>query len=201
MEDINDVVAKKFCELCDWTYQAWVTHKVLFDSNPNPENSIGRSPYFTDRLAIITQEYALQQIARLHDPWCQRDSVNLTISYIVENGCWGNDKTRIDEIASKLNDLYETIKPARNKILSHNDRDVLLQDAALGSFTEGDDDRYFEDLQCLVNEVHQRWIGGPFPFNDLAKADALEFIDLLGRTPPTGRAYGVGSGRYGAERL
>ena len=183
MEDINDEVAKKFCELCDWTYEVWVTHKVLFDSNSNPENNIGRSPAFTQRLAIITQEYALQQIAKLHDPWYQLGSVNLTIDYIVENGRWGKDKTRIDEVASKLNDLYEAIKLVRNKILSHNDRDVLLQDSALGSFSEGDDDRYFKDLQCLVNEIHGRWIGGPFPFNDLAKADAFEFLELLCRTP------------------
>ena len=188
MEDINPKVAEKFCQLCNWTYEVWVTHKVLFDSNPNPENNIGRSPYFTDRLSIITQEYVLQQIAKLHDPLPRRRPFSLTIGYIVENGHWGEDRPRIDEITSRLNDLYEKIRPARNKILSHNDLGTVLEDAGLDSFSEGDDDRYFEDLQHLVNKVHERWIGGPFPFNRLAKADALEFLKLLGGTAPTQRA-------------
>ena len=45
-----------------------------------------------------------------------------------------------------------------------------MADAALGSFPEGADEEYFAALQALVNEVHEKWVGGPCPFNDLAQA-------------------------------
>lgn len=171
--------ARKFCELCDWTYEVWVTHKYLFDANPTPKNNIGQSPYFTRRLSTITQEYVLHQIAKLHDPWKQGSSINLTISYIVECGCWGARRPHIDEISSRLDGLHKSIRPARNKILSHNDLHAVITNTPLGSFSEGDDDKYFYALQDLVNEVHERWIGGPYPFNTLAIADVQEFLHLL----------------------
>ena len=63
-----------------------------------------------------------------------------------------------------------------------------MADAALGSFPEGADEEYFAALQALVNEVHEKWVGGPCPFNDLAQADAQEFLALLEQ----GCAHGQG---------
>ena len=25
---------KDFCDLCNWIYEVWITHKILFDDNP-----------------------------------------------------------------------------------------------------------------------------------------------------------------------
>ena len=79
MDPISKDIALKFCELCNWVYETWVTHKFLFDENKTPADNIGKSPYFTNRLSIITQEYCLQQIAKLHDPAIQGNSSNLTV--------------------------------------------------------------------------------------------------------------------------
>ncbi len=140
-----------FCQLCDWTYQVWITHKCLFDANPTPNNNIGRLPHFTSRLATITQEYALQQIAKLHDPWKQGNATNLTINYFVERGAWGRQKPIVQEIAARLAELHERILPARNKILSHHDLDTAISNTTLGSFSVGDDDSYFASLQELAS--------------------------------------------------
>ena len=51
--------------------------------------------------------------------------------------------------------------------------------AALGEFPEGLDDEYFSALQELVNAVHEKWLDGIFPFNDLAVADVEEFLHML----------------------
>ena len=56
-----------------------------------------------------------------------------------------------------------------------------MADAALGSFPEGADNEYFNALQALVNEVHEKWVDGPFPFNVHAQADVKEFLALLER--------------------
>jgi len=100
MDSISKDTAIKFCQLCNWAYESWVTHKRLFDDNKLPMNNIGKSPSFTSRLSIITQEYCLQQIAKLHDPAIQRNSLNLTIDYLIRFGEWGERAEDIKSIVT-----------------------------------------------------------------------------------------------------
>src|SRR6266705_6778587 len=55
-------------QVCHWTYEAWITHRVLFDDNPNGEE-LRHSKYgpLLGRLSNITADYALLQLAKLHD--------------------------------------------------------------------------------------------------------------------------------------
>jgi hypothetical protein len=75
--------------------------------------------------------------------------------------------------------LYRDVKPVRSKVLAHNDRDTALADVSLGAFPSGKDEMYFDDLQRFVNLVHEKSIGGPYPFHEFAKADARLVIDDL----------------------
>jgi AbiU2 len=181
MNPISGDVAKKFCELCNWAYECWLTHKRLFDENDRTETTIGKARYFSERLSTITQEYVLLQICKLHDPAIQGSSFNITIDYIVRFGDWEADAERIQRIGFRLTTLFEKIKSARNKVLAHNDLKALMDSAALGDFPKGLDDEYFSALQELVNEVHGKWFDGPYPFNDLAGADVDEFLHTLER--------------------
>lgn len=179
MNPISPDVAKQFCELCNWAYECWITHKRLFDENERAETTIGRVKYFTARLSVITQEYSLLQICKLHDPAVQKGAVNITIDYIVRFGDWGLDTDRINGYVRHLTSLFEKLKSARNKVLAHNDLEAIMGSAALGEFPEGLDDEYFSALQELVNAVHEKWLDGIFPFNDLAGADVEEFLHVL----------------------
>lgn len=179
MNPISPDVAKQFCELCNWAYECWVTHKHLFDENVKTETTIARAKYFTSRLSVITQEYSLLQICKLHDPAIQKSSVNITIDYIVRFGDWGADTSEINQHALRLAALFDKLKSARNKVLAHNDLEAIMGAAALGGFPEGLDNEYFSALQELVNAVHEKWLGRPYPFNDLAGADVEEFLYVL----------------------
>lgn len=179
MNPISPDVAKQFCELCNWAYECWVTHKRLFDENVKTETTIARAKYFTSRLSVITQEYSLLQICKLHDPAIQKSAVNITIDYIVRFGDWGADTSEVKQHALRLAALFDKLKSARNKVLAHNDLEAIMGAAALGGFPEGLDDEYFTALQELVNAVHEKWLGGPYPFNDLAGADVEEFLHVL----------------------
>jgi hypothetical protein len=59
-----------------------------------------------------------------------------------------------------------------------------MDSVVLGEFTNGLDECYFSALQELVNMVHEKWLDGPYPFNDLAGADVDEFLDLLEKAEP-----------------
>lgn len=176
---ISEDTARKFCELCNLAYESWVTHKKLFDDNANPNESIGKAKYFMSRLSGITQEYCLLQIAKLHDPAIQRGSMNLTIDYITRFGLWEKSEKEVTALSQKLEELFGKIKTARHKALCHNDLETLFADESVGSFAGGLDKEYFEALQKLANMVYEKWIGGPYPFNDLAEADVEEFLSLL----------------------
>ncbi len=135
--------------------------------------------YFTSRLSVITQEYSLLQICKLHDPAIQNNSANITIDYIVRFGDWGPNVEQIEGSVRHLKSLFEKLKPARNKLLVHNALEALMQAAPLGEFPAGLDDEYYSALQELVNAVHGKWLSGPYPFNDLAGADVEEFLHVL----------------------
>ena len=172
-------IALKFCEMCNWVYESWTTHKKLFDKNDNADRNIGKCAYFTSRLSIITQEYSLQQVAKLHDPAIQGKSRNLTIDYVVRFGEWNESIQEVEGIAARLVGLRDSIILARHKILSHNDLETIMANEPLGGFAEDTDEEYFEALQELVNRVHEKWLDGPYPFNDLAGSDVDEFLHLL----------------------
>lgn len=179
MNPISPDVAKQFCELCNWAYECWVTHKRLFDENVKTETTIARAKSFTSRLSIITLEYSLLQICKLHDPAIQKIAINITIDYVVRFGDWGAETSKIKEHARRLGVLFDELKSARNKLLAHNDLEAIMDAAVLGGFPEELDDEYFAVLQELVNAVHEKWLDGPYPFNDLAGADVEEFLHVL----------------------
>ena len=175
-------IALLFCRVCSWAYQAWVTHKYLFDQNDKQTDTIEKAIPFFNRLATITQEYSLQQIAKLHDPAKQKDDLNVSVNFVVRFGEWGDKEAEIKAIEARLLKLWRYLKPARHKLLAHNDLKALLANEVLGGFPEGEDDLYFTALQELVNEVHARWVdSGPYPFDDLAINDVFEFLHVLER--------------------
>jgi len=180
---MNKEIALLFCQLCSQAYQASVIHKLLFDQNDNKADTIEKAVAFANHLSTITQEYSLQQIAKLHDPAVQNKDRNVSINFVVEFGEWGAKEAEIEAIRERLSKLWGHLKPARNKLLAHNDLEALLANEALGGFPEGEDDLYFEALQELVDAVHDRWgDGGPYPFDDLAINDVLEFLNVLERS-------------------
>jgi len=182
MNQLSEQVAKEFCKLCNWAYEAWCTHRQLFDDNPFPEETIAKCRDFTIRLSIITQEYCLQQIAKLHDRALMHDSFNLSIEYIKKFGKWDDiEIKKITTLCNTLNDLYTKIRLARNKAIAHNDLKTLMRGKTVGAFPENADVLYFDALQELVNIVHTKWVGGEYPFNDFAKIDVEEFLELIKR--------------------
>jgi hypothetical protein len=182
MEAISADVARKFCEICNWAYESWATHKHLFDDNEILEDTMGKCKHFAHRLSFITQEYSILQLTKLHDPAITGRSVNISIEYMVEFGSWGGDERKVRDLQEKLNALFKILRSARNKVICHNDMVAFVEDKPVGAFTEGLDNEYFHTLQNLVNAVSTKWLGQQiYPFNDLAAADAKEFLYLLGK--------------------
>ncbi len=178
MHALSASVVLEFCNLCQWTYEVWLNHLELFDNNPRmtgPLNSYAKKEL--GRLSIISQEYGLLQLFKLHDKAVVNGNITLGIDYVLTYGSWSDSvRPRLEALAKQLNDFANQLRSIRNKILSHHDLVTILAGAPLGKFAKGDDERYFKALQDFVNTVHDEVIGGPWPFCNLVKNDVAAFL-------------------------
>ena len=178
MHALSASVVLEFCKICSWAYEVWLNHRELFDHNPRAtELQKSRAGDELARLSVISQEYALLQIVKLHDRAVMNDNVTLGIDYIVTYGGWSDSiRAHLGGLANEMKALVSKLRGARNKSLSHNDLATIVAGATLGAFAQGADDRYFEVLQEFVNTVHEQVIGGPWPFDDIVKNDVAAFL-------------------------
>lgn len=180
---IDKKLIVEFCKHCDWAYQAWQLRKHMFDDNPrktllwHPDQK-----HFFNMLALILQEYWLQEVAKLHDPAIQNGAKNLSVNYILDHIEWPpHVKEELENVARNLGALPEAIRPARNKLLAHHDLNTIRSGKWLGGFENETDLKYFEQLQLFVNLAHAEVIGGPYPFDSLIKNDVAGFMEAIAR--------------------
>ena len=176
--DLDKATIKAFCEHCDWAHQCWLMRKHLYDKNPKEE--LLKHPhhaYFFIRLEKILQEYWLTEVVKLHDPKSQGGHSNLSVPLILDNPAWpAKLDAQLREISKNMNGFVSYIRPARNKLLSHKDKNTILSSRTLGSFDQGADESYFKNLAEFANLAHQYVVGEPFLFDDLTKNDVEIFM-------------------------
>jgi len=189
MAAIGNTVVEEFCKLCDKAYEVWVTHRTIEDYHQLEEVKNGPCGATLFRFYTMSTEYTFQQIAKLHDPAKQGDCFNLTLDYMIRFGGWQSEvKQKLESLLDKMNKFVRYEKPdniiaARNKLISHNDRDTILRNETMGSFEPGQDKIYFEQLQQFVKIVHENTIGGPFLyFDNSAVNDANIFLEKIPRS-------------------
>ena len=172
-----------FCSHCDWAHQSWLMRKHLYDENPYKEAiKHAHHAYFFSRLEKILQEYWMHEVSKLHDPAHQNGFDNLSVEYIFKSGAWSQEvKDKLRVLNKKMNKFAQNLKPARNKLLSHKDKNVILSGATLGCFDEGEDIMYFEALSEFANEVHLAAVGTPYMFDDLTQNDVACFMSTFTR--------------------
>lgn len=181
MPALSQQVAIEFCNLCEWAYEAWLNHRELFDRNDRADElKKSRASDCLHRLSVISQEYTLLQIAKLHDRAVIAGNVTLSIDYVLTYGGWSPQiLEKLQRLADELVKFESQLRGARNKVLSHNDLASIVSNATLGEFKDGDDVGYFRALQEFVNLVHAEVVGGPRPFSDLAKNDVVAFLAMV----------------------
>ena len=174
-------VITEFCKHCDWAFQVWMNHRLMFDDNPRAEElqkSMGAD--FLARLRTISHEYMLLQIAKLHDSSVVSGQVTLSIEYIIKYGAWSDDYAKtLKDYAKRLEKFAQNLRTVRNQALSHNDLAAILSNSNLGEFGVNEDFQYFDALQQFVNIIHGEVVGGPWPFDDLVKNDVAAFLTMV----------------------
>ena len=84
-----------------------------------------------ERLSIISQEYALLQLRKLHDKAVMNGNITLGIDYVLTYGGWSDSvRPRLEVLEKELGKFAKKLLDARNKILSHNDLATIVAGAS-----------------------------------------------------------------------
>ena len=157
-------IAEAFCEECRSAYDNWVVCRIVFDDLLAEANLTDAEALETpigqciDRVFRLCLEAWMTQIVRLDDPAEQRSNQNLSIHRIREADGWtADERARLDKLVALLRPLPERLRPARNKIFSHNDLNTRLANVALGGFCPREDETYFRALAELATTVWEKW--------------------------------------------
>ena len=157
-------IAEAFCEECRSAYDNWVVCRIVFNDLPAGANLTDAAALETpigqciDRVIRMCLEAWMTQVVRLDDPAEQRDNQNLSIHRIREAEGWtADEQVRLEELVTLLRPLPTRLRPARNRIFSHNDLAARLANTVLGGFCPGEDEAYFSALAELATIVWEKW--------------------------------------------
>src|SRR4051812_7663466 len=104
MKGLAPHVALEFCSLCDWAYHSTQIHRHLFDNNRHAvvlsESKYG---FALGHLSNVTVEYAVLQIAKLHDKAVVSGNITLGIDFVMTYGGWNEPvKSQLEAIRKEL---------------------------------------------------------------------------------------------------
>jgi len=173
---------KVFADACAFSRSVYLHFRTLYETSTDDDRArMGRAAeiLFGD-LHQIFVEYIILQICKITDPANDfKKNDNHTVAFLLKHyGLTGDAKIgpRLTELDQKTQAFRQKLLPARNKLISHADRDAILAGDKLGGAPQAEWDQFWLDLEELVNIIHERVTGEQFRVTEigmLTDADGL----------------------------
>jgi hypothetical protein len=148
------------------------------------------APICLGDIARVLKEYLILQVCKLTDRGKDHHgNENISIEFFKErvNVLITPQKLRsLNELAERLCAFGTKLKPARDKIISHFDRQTTHRGKALGGVDADEWNRFWGDLQEFVKILGERCLGEIIYINAAGQTDAEVIKQLLengARTP------------------
>jgi|CXWL01.1.fsa_nt_gi hypothetical protein len=173
-----------FREQCIWLRICYNTYWTLYESGQETKELLETSAslFFGDLNRILI-EYILLQACKITDPEDTRGRKNLTVEHL--NTALRVASRMTDEITRLSDDLFHyrhAVKAARDRLISHLDKDAILAGRPIGEHAQEEVTAFFESLSGYVNAVGEAVEVGPLDFKTTAGAgDVLDLIEALKR--------------------
>lgn len=159
-----------FANHCVFMRSVYLHCKILFeDSTADEKQSMSRTAnvLFGDLNRILIEHITLEVCKITDGAKDVRGNDNLTIAFLLQH--YGLKEQRLEELHEKLRAFRVKLLPARNKFISHSDRNAIIAGFALGAATSSEWNEFWLDLQELVRIIHGKVIGGaPLYINGVA---------------------------------
>jgi len=186
-QEIRDLFVA-FRDRCIWTHDCFYTYKALYESSPEVGIALhaAASRFFHDLNSILI-EYVILQICKITDPAVTSGHKNLTFEHL-------NDELRLAELmtveieshSNELRAYRELIVEARNRLISHNDRDTILSELTVSSHTKQSVEAFFEHLYAYTDAVGIASGEGPLDYRGGGSGDVFDLIKILLRAQELG---------------
>jgi hypothetical protein len=171
-----------FREQCIWLQDCYNAYAALYDTGDDTKQLLhaAASLFFRD-LNLILIEYVLLQVCKITDPPVTLGHPNLTIDHVNDELRKANLMTpEIEQYAAGMKSYCRQIKDARNKLISHLDRDTILNQLELGAHAQQDVETFFNNLHGYTDAVGVAVGEGPLDYRvNAGPGDVLDLLKVL----------------------
>lgn len=181
----NDELQRTFLALreeCIWLVCCHNTYAGLYESGPETRAILATSAriFFGD-LSRILAEYYILQVCKITDPPKTGDKTNLTTAHMDALLCDASlMTTEIKHCSDAILCYRALLATARNRLISHLDRDAVFKGKPTGAHTKEEMDAFLENLQLYCDAVGRAVGIGPLDFRiNPGSGDAMDLIGIL----------------------
>ncbi|MBV9964628.1 MAG: hypothetical protein JO008_02925 [Alphaproteobacteria bacterium] len=166
-----------FISMCVYARSVYRHYKALFESGSDTGSRFVQvAPICLGDIARVLKEYLILQVCKLTDPdRDHRGNENLSITFFTGSG---GVSAALLETAAKLRGFGRKLKPARNKIISHFDRETTHAGEPMGGASNDEWNSFWHDLQAFCAELSEEYLGQRIYINAAGQTDA-EIIPQL----------------------
>jgi AbiU2 len=170
-----------FFHYCVYVRSVYMHGRTLFETadQADKDRLTNAAPVFFGDLNKILVEYVILQICKITDPAKDvRGSYNHTIEFFLTESDFATEPAKAQRLAQlhkSMQTIRSKVKPARDKLISHLDRDVLRAGTVLGVAPEHEWERFWRDLDEFVAVLYQKYVSDP-PHHIL---DVIPITDTL----------------------
>src|SRR5262245_23367387 len=175
-----------FANYCVFMRSIYLHTRELFETSSAGDKALmdATAGTFFGDLNRMLNEYVILQVCKITDPAHDiRKNDNHTIAFLLEHYDFSSDPSilkRLKELDASMRAFREKLLPARNKLISHLDRDAILADCPLGAAADEEWSQFWLDLQDFICIVHRKVIGSSFYLNRAAgRSDAGDLLKAL----------------------
>lgn len=139
-----------------------LTVRIWRDSTDDERDLMEKvSPSFFLDMGQVLAEYVVLAACRMTDP--ANGGKNFTIEYFVDSFS-PNSTTfqQLEQLEQTMYKLRDKIKPARNKLIAHADRNAIRKGVPLGYATWQEWDEFWSALTTFVRVLNEKVLGTPY---------------------------------------
>jgi len=142
-----------FADHCVFMRSVYLHGRILFETSTGEDKArMSRAaPTFFGDMNRMFVEYMILQVCKITDPAQDfRKNDNHTISFLLRHYDLSADPAttqRLAQLDARLQAFRQMLLPARNKLISHSDRDAIMAGQALGGAPQSQWDEFWLNLQ------------------------------------------------------
>jgi hypothetical protein len=177
-----------FASYCVFMRSIYLHTRELFETSSAADKALmsATADMFFRDLNRVLNEYVILQVCKITDSAHDiRNNDNHTIAFLLKHYDFSSNpatSTRLKELSASMRAFRKKLLSARNKLISHLDRDAILAGRPLGAATDEEWSQFWLDLQDFICIVHRKVTGSSFYLNGVAvRSDSGDLLKALRR--------------------